>query len=166
MIQLISYFWCTNLHTSSLSFITSSIQSNISGNSKLIAVFFYWMKFVYDSTHSYFRCNHIHTSSLTSIICIVNFITFLLQILLWSHSRHCWKIFFTIKVIQVVPFKPIQLFQIILVNTTIRDHMINSYCYRHHCFTFCALQVISFIISLIQSIVVGNSDLRAVVCFE
>ena len=43
---------------------------------------------------------------------------------------------------------------------------IDYYCYRHHYFTVCALQVISFIVSSIQSTIVCNSNVIAVVCFE
>ena len=37
-IRLSKYFWCTHLHTSSLSFIDLLIQSNIVSNSKVISV--------------------------------------------------------------------------------------------------------------------------------
>ena len=55
MIRLIKYFWCTHLHTLSLSFIVSFIQSNIVSNSKVRAdVCFYWIKLLYNLNHSIF----------------------------------------------------------------------------------------------------------------
>ena len=45
-------------------------------------------------------------------------------------------------------------------------HMINYDCFCHHYFNVFALQVISFIITFIQSIISRSSELSKVVCFE
>ena len=67
---------------------------------------------------------------------------------------------------QVVPFKPIQTVQLIHVNNTMHDYTINNYCYCCHYFTVGSLPVISFIVTLIQSIIFSNSKVRAVVCLK
>ena len=67
-----------------------------------------------------------------------------------------------IEVIQVVKFKPILLFKILRVNTKIFDYTIDKYFYRHSYFTVCALQVISYIVLLIQYIIVSKRNLIAV----
>ena len=51
-------------------------------------------------------------------------------------------------------------------DVTIHAHKIEHYCYRHHYFTVCALQVICFIVYSIKSTIVGNRELIAVVCFQ
>ena len=71
-----------------------------------------------------------------------------------------------IKENQVVKFILIQLFLIIQVNTTMHAFMINDYCNFYDYFTVFVLQVINFIVSLIQSINFGNIKIRAVVSFE
>ena len=114
----------------------------------------------------YFWFTHLHASSIASIFCICDFITILLQYLPWSKTLHFYKIILVIDVSPVVLFKPIQLFRILPVNTMMHDHMINYYFYSHHYFTVCLFQVISFIVLLIQSIIIGNSKVRAAVCFK
>ena len=68
-IRLIPYFWCTHVNTSSLTFLFSSIQSTIYGNSKVREVVsFTEYKFCTIWHIPYFWCTHIHTSSLTFIV--------------------------------------------------------------------------------------------------
>ena len=144
-----------------------SIQSIIVSNSEVrVAVYFEWIQFLYDLTHSIFLFTHIHTSFLISIIFIFYFITLLLQLLLWSQNLHCWKISIVIEAIQVIPCKPILSFRILHVNTKMNDYTIYNYCYRYQCFTVCALQTISFIVLLIQLIIIGKRYVRAVVSFK
>ena len=45
-------------------------------------------------------------------------------------------------------------------DVTIHAHKIEHYCYRHHYFTVCALQVISFIVLLIKLIIFWNIEVR------
>ena len=82
-----------------ISFIILSIQLNIAGNSEVRAVIcFEWIHFFTIRLIPYLRWVHIHTLSLTSIILILYFITFLLQILMWRckhrknrfDTRGCW----------------------------------------------------------------------------
>ena len=85
MIQLITYFWCTILHNSSLPFIfswfnqissllfvLSSIQSNIARNIKIREVFFsIECNFCMIQLITYFWCNHFHTSSLSCVLSLI-----------------------------------------------------------------------------------------------
>ena len=72
MIQLVPYFLCTHLHTSSLSFIVSSIQSNVVGEIKVSAVFcFDLIQCFYDSTH-YIFLMHPYSYFITHIHCFVD----------------------------------------------------------------------------------------------
>ena len=113
-----------------------------------------------------FWCTNIHTSSITSIIFIFYFITFLLQILPWKHTLRCWKIVIVNEASESVMLIWIFfLFFYILINT-MHAHKIDYYCFCHHYFTVCALQVISFTVSSIQSTIIGNSEIRAVACFD
>ena len=114
----------------------------------------------------YFQCTHIHNSSLTYIIWMINFIIFLPHFYFEVTFVVVETIVVVIEVSQVVPFKPIQSFLIIYVNNTMNSHRINYYCYRHNYFTVCTLQVISLIVSSIQSIVSRNSEVRVVICLE
>ena len=69
MIQIIAYFWCTHLHTASLSFIVLSIQSIIIDNSKVRKVFcFDRMQFFMIWLIPYFWCTHLHTGLISSIV--------------------------------------------------------------------------------------------------
>ena len=96
--------------------------------------------------------------------------------LVWSQSLYNFysevtlfaveTIFVVIDISQIVPFILIQLLQIRLVNTTMHDYTINSYCCLHHYFTVCALQVISFIVLLIRLIIIDNRKIMAVFCFK
>ena len=96
----------------------------------------------------YVECNcftHLHTSSLTYMICIINFITFLLQLLLWSHSHRSWNNLHCNKIKSSCFVQTDSLFCNLHVCTTMHANMINYYCRCHQYFILCALQVISFI---------------------
>ena len=80
-----------------------------------------------------------------------------------SHSS-LLKIVILIDGSQFSLFKLIQSFLIVHVNTPMHEYTINYYCYLHHYFTVCEVQVIS--VSLIQLITVSNSEIREVVCLE
>ena len=157
MIRIIPYLWCTHPHTSSLSFIVLLIKLDIIGNIKVReAVLF-------------IECNfstQLHTTSLTYIIFVYNFITILLQLLPWSHTRRCWNnrchnwgtFSFSIQT-DIIMLYYTKLYS----NAWSYDLsilLLSSLCY------VCALKDIIFIILSIWSIIVGISAVRAVVCFE
>ena len=60
-------------------------------------------------------------------------------------------------------FKLILLFQIPHINITMHDYNINNYGYCHNYFTVCAFQVTSFMVALIQLIIISNIEVREVV---
>ena len=91
--------------------------------------------------HSYYNCYFKVTFSLVKTITIL------------------------IEVSKFVPFKKIESFRIKNNDRTMRTHIINPYCYYIIIYYVCALHGIRFIISSIWSIIVRNSEVRAVVCF-
>ena len=98
-------------------------------------------------------------------IYIFNFITFLIQFLLWRNTLHCWKNCCHKQCKSIFMFIWIQPFLIIHVNTTMHAYTINYYCFCRHYSTVCALQVISFFF-LIRSTIIGNSEVILVGFFN
>ena len=120
---------------------------------------------MYDLTDYTFLCIHIHTSSLASIIFILDFITIILQFYPEVTLFVVKTILFVSKASQVVPCKTIQLFLILHDVFKIQAYTIDYYCYRHHYFALCELQVIRFIVSSIKWTIVRNTEVSEFVCF-
>ena len=100
---------------------------------------------------------------LACIIYIFNCITFLIQFLRWIRTLCCWNNLCRGEGKSSFLFIPIPPFRIPRVNTTMHYYTINIYCYLHHYFTVCSLQVIRFIVLSIQSIISINGEIKTVV---
>ena len=75
------------------------------------------------------------------------------------------KIILVIELSQVCSFKLIIIYQLLHLNTMTHDYFKDSSCYHHHHFTVYLLQVMSFTIPWIKTIIISNSEVRAVFNF-